>query len=179
VLLRLSYLAVTGMVTLLRLLPMSNADKDIEILALRHQLAVLQHRRVDKPRLTPPDRAFLAALLHKIPRPTLRQLHLIVSPDTVLRWHRDLLRRRHASASRPKRPGRRPTVRSIRALVLRLAHHNPSWGYRRIHGELAILGLKVAPSTFWEILKIHGIQPAPHRDHLTWGHVGNGLVDRA
>jgi hypothetical protein len=56
-----------------------------------------------------------------------------------------LLRRRHASASRPKRPGRRPTVRSIRVLVLRLAHDNPSWGYRRIHGELAILGLKVAP----------------------------------
>jgi putative transposase len=167
VLLRLSYLALTGMVTLLRLLPMSNADKDIEILALRHQLAVLQ-RRVDKPRLTPPDRAFLAALLHKIPRPTLRQLHLIVSPDTVLRWHRDLLRRRHASASRPKRPGRSPTVRSIRALVLHLAHDNPSWGYRRIHGELAILGLKVAPSTVWEILKIHGSQPAPHRDHLTW-----------
>jgi putative transposase len=167
VLLRLSYLALTGMVTLLRLLPMSNADEDIEILALRHQLAVLQ-RRVDKPRLTPPDRAFLAALLHKIPRPTLRQLHLIVSPDTVLRWHRDLLRRRHASASRPQRPGRRPTVRSIRVLVLRLAHDNPSWGYRRIHGELAILGLKVAPSTVWEILKIHGIQPAPHRDHLTW-----------
>jgi putative transposase len=79
VLLRLSYLALIGMVTLLRLLPMSNADKDIEILALRHQLAVLQ-RRVDKPRLTPPDRAFLAALLHQIPRPILRQLHLIVSP---------------------------------------------------------------------------------------------------
>jgi putative transposase len=126
VLLRLFYLALTGMVTLLRLLPMSNADKDIEILALRHQLAVLQ-RRVDRPQLTPPDRAFLAALLYKIPRPTLRQLHLIVSPDTVLRWHRDLLRRPHASASRPQRPGRRPTVRSIRALILRLAHENPSW----------------------------------------------------
>ena len=69
-LLRLSYLALTGMVTLLRLLSMSNADKDIEILALRHQLAVLQ-RRVDKPRLTPPDPAFLAALLHQLPRPTL------------------------------------------------------------------------------------------------------------
>jgi putative transposase len=147
VFLRLSYLAFTGMVTLLRLLPMSNADKDIEILALRHQLAVLQ-RRVDKPRLTPPDWAFLAALLHKILRPTLRQLHLIVSPDTVLRWHRDLPRHRHASASRPQRPGRRPTVRSIRVLILRLAHDNPSWGYRRIHGELAILGLKVARATF-------------------------------
>ncbi len=119
-LLRLSYLALTGMVTLLRLLPMSNTDKDIEIIALRHQLAVLQ-RRVDKPRLTLPDRTFLAALLHKIPRPTLRRLPLIVSPDTVLRWHRDFLRRRHANASRHARPGRRPIVRSIRTLVLRLA----------------------------------------------------------
>ncbi|MGH3798062.1 MAG: hypothetical protein ACRDSP_24675 [Pseudonocardiaceae bacterium] len=97
------------MVTLLRLLAMSNADKDIEILALRHQVAVLQ-RQVDKPRLTPPDRAFLAALLHKHPRPTLRRLPLFVSADTVLPWHRDLLRRRHASASHPPRPGRRPTV---------------------------------------------------------------------
>jgi hypothetical protein len=120
VLLRLSYPTLNGIITLLRLLAMSNTDKDIEILALRHQLAVLQ-RRVDKPRLTPSDRAFLAALLHTIPRPTLRQLHLIISPDTILRWHRDLLRRRHASASRPTRRGRPPTVRSIRALVLRLA----------------------------------------------------------
>jgi putative transposase len=130
VLLRLSYLALTGMVTLLRLLPMSNTDKDIEILVLRHQLAVLQHR-VDKPRLTSADRAFLAALLHMIPRPTLRGLPLIVSPDTVLRWHRDLLRRRHSRISRPQQPGRRPTIRSIRVLVLRLARDNPSWGYRR------------------------------------------------
>jgi putative transposase len=146
---------------------MSNTDKDIEILALPHQLAVLQ-RRVDKPRLTLSDRAFLAALLHTIPRPTLRQLHLIISPDTILRWHRDLLRRRHASASRPTRRGRPPTVRSIRAVVLRLAHENPSWGYRRIHGELATLAIKVAPSTVWEILKTNGIRPAPHLDHLTW-----------
>jgi hypothetical protein len=84
VLLRLSYLALSGMVMLLRLLAMSNADEDLEILVLRHQLAVLQ-RRVDKPRLTPPERAFLAALLHLIPRPMLRGLHLIVCPDTVLR----------------------------------------------------------------------------------------------
>jgi putative transposase len=103
-----------------------------------------------------------------IPRPTLRRLHLIVSPDTILRWHRDLLRRRHSRVSRPKQPGRRPTIRSIRALVLRLARDNPNWGYRRIHGELATLGIKVAPSTVWEILKTNNIQPAPHRDHLTW-----------
>jgi putative transposase len=81
VLLRLFYLALTGMISFLRLLAMSNADKDIEILALRHQLAVLQ-RQIDKPRLTLPDRAFLAALLHKLPRPTLRRLLLLVSPDT-------------------------------------------------------------------------------------------------
>ena len=166
-LLRLFYLALTGMIRFFRLLAMSNADKDIEILALRHQLAVLQ-RRVDKPRLTPPDRAFLAALLHTIPRPTLRQLHLIISPDTILRWHRDLLRRRHTRISRTTRPGRPATVRSIRALVVRLARDNPSWGYRRIHGELATLAITVAPSTVWEILPTHGIHPAPHRDHLTW-----------
>jgi putative transposase len=167
VLLRLPYLALTSVFTLIRLLPMSDVDKNVEILALRHQLAVLQ-RQIDKPRLTPPDRAFLAALLHRLPRPKLRQLHLIVSPDTVLRWHRDLLRRQHATMSRPKRAGRPPSVRSIKALVLRLARENPSWGYRRIHGELAVLGIKVAPSTVWEILQRNGIEPTPHRDHQTW-----------
>jgi putative transposase len=110
VLLRLPYLALASVFALIRLLPsMSDTNKDIEILALRHQPAVLQ-RQIDKPRLTPPDRAFLAALLHRLPRPMLRQLHLIVSPDTVLRWHRDLLRRHHATAPRPKRPGRPPPV---------------------------------------------------------------------
>ena len=143
-LLRLSYLVLTSMVTLLRLLPMSSTDKNIEILTLRHQLTVLQ-RQIDKPRFTPPDRAFLSALLHRLPRPTLRSLHLIVSPDTILRWHRDLLRRHHARVSHPKRPGRPPTIRSIRSLVLRLARDNPSWGYRRVHGELATLGITVAP----------------------------------
>ena len=166
-LLRLSYLALTNVFALVRLLPMSAVDKDVEILALRHQLAVLQ-RQVDKPHLTAPDRAFLGALLHRLPKPTLRRLHLIVSPDTVLRWHRDLLRHRHAKASRSKRPGRPPTVRSIKSLVLRLAEENSSWGYRRIHGELAALGIKVAPSTVWEILKDAGIDPVPGRDRQTW-----------
>src|SRR6266542_2788348 len=117
---------------------MSDSDKNVEILTLRHQLAILQ-RQIEKPRLTPPDRAFLAALLHQLSRPRLRQLHLIVSPDTVLRWHRDLLRRHPAKASRPQRPGRPPTVRRITALILRLAREHPSGGYSRIHGELATL----------------------------------------
>src|SRR5664280_291716 len=83
---------------------MSDTDKDIEILTLRHQLAILQ-RQIDTPRLTGTG-AFLAALLHRLPKVRLRQLQLIVSPDTILRWHRDLIRRRHANISRHQRPGR-------------------------------------------------------------------------
>jgi transposase len=167
VLLRLSYLALTNVFGFMRLLPMSDTDKDVEILALRHQLAVLQ-RQIDRPRVAPPERALLADLLHRLPRPMLRQLHLIVAPDTVLRWHRNVLRHRHAQASRPNRPGRPPTVHSIRVLVLRLARENPSWGYRRIHGELVALGIQVAASTVWEILHANGIEPAPEREHQTW-----------
>jgi putative transposase len=112
VLLRLSYLALTNVVAFVRLLPMNDVDKDVEILVLRHQLAVLQHQ-IDRPRFAPPDPAFLAALLHRLPQPTLRRLHLIVSPDTVLRWHRDILRHRHGKASRPNSPaGRAPCAAS-------------------------------------------------------------------
>ncbi|MEV0132574.1 integrase core domain-containing protein [Dactylosporangium sp. NPDC050688] len=166
-LLRLAYLAATNAFALLRLLPMSDRDKDIEILALRHQLLVLQ-RQVGKPTFTNADRAVLAGLLHHLPVKKLQQLLLLVRPDTILRWHRDLLKRRHAATCVPKRRGRPPTVRSIRTLVLRLASENASWGYRRIHGELAALGIKVAASTVWEILKEHGIPPAPERQSTTW-----------
>lgn len=166
-LLRVPYLAMSSMFTFIRLLPMSTVDKDIEILTLRHQLAVLQ-RQINRPRITPADRTFLAALLSRLPRPKLRQLLLIVSPETILRWHPDLVRRRHRAISRRRRSGRPPTRRSIQALVLRLARENNSWGYRRIHGELAVLGIKVAPSTVWEILRAHGIEPAPVRDRQTW-----------
>jgi hypothetical protein len=98
----------------------------------------------------------------------LHRLQLLVRPDTVLRWHRDLLGNRHAHASRPKRPGRPRTVRSIGLLVLRLVRDNPSWGYRRVHGELAQLGIAVAPPTVWEIFKAEGIHPAPQRATTTW-----------
>src|SRR5690349_23497869 len=82
--------------------------------------------------------------------------------------HRDLLAHRNTAKSRPKSPGRPRTVRSIRRLVLRLARENPCWGYRRIHGELLILGIKVAASTVWEILQQAGIDPAPDRTSSTW-----------
>ncbi|NIY64128.1 integrase catalytic subunit [Streptomyces malaysiensis] len=122
----------------------------------------------DKIRFTPSDRAFLAALLLRQPIHVLRQLRLLVRPDAILRWHRNLVKRRHAASCRPKRPGRPRTVRSIRILVLRLAKENPSWGYRRLHGELLVLGVKVGTSTVWEILKDTGIDPAPERNASTW-----------
>ena len=126
-LLRLAYLSMTNAFALLRLLPTSDRDKDMEILVLRHQITILE-RQLGKtrPRFSPTDRALLAALLHRIPTATLRRLRLLIRPDTVLRWHRDLLDRRHAARSRPKRPGRPRTVRSIRLLVLRLARENPT-----------------------------------------------------
>jgi transposase len=169
VLLRLAYLGVTNALAMLRLLPMSDQAKDTEILTLRHQITVLQRQLAgEQIRFHPSDRAILAALLHRLPRDLLRRVRLLVRPETVLRWHRDLVAHRHAIASRPKRAGRPRTVRSIRTLVLRLARENSSWGYRRIHGELLVLGVKIAASTVWEILHEAGIDPAPQRTSQNW-----------
>jgi putative transposase len=162
VLLRLVYLGLTNAFALLRLLPVSDRDKDTEILALHHQVTVLERQLgMIRPRFSPADRAFLAVLLHRIPRDVLGRFRLLMRPDTVLRWHRDLLGRHHAARSRPKRPGRPRTVRSIRQLVLRMARENPSCGYRRIHGELLVLGIKTGASTVWKILHDAGIDPRP------------------
>jgi putative transposase len=120
VLFRLAYLGVTNALALLRLLPMSDRDKDTEILLLRHQIAILERQLGgEKVRFTPADRAFLAALLHRLPRDVLRGIRLLVRPETVLPWHRDLIARRHAALSRPRRAGRPPTLRSIRAVHAR------------------------------------------------------------
>jgi len=168
VLLRLAYLTVTTTLAVLRLFPMSDRDKDTEILALRHQLAVLQRQLGnEKARFTSADRAFLAAL-HRLPREALRRLRLLGRPDTILRWHRDLITRRHATRSTPNRPGRTRTVRSIRSLVLRLVRENPHWGYLPVHGELLVLGVRVAASTVWEILKDADIDPVPEHAASTW-----------
>jgi transposase len=99
-----------------------------------------------------------------MPVERLAAMWLIVTPGTILRWHRDIVRRRWARVSRRGGSGRPPTGRSVRSVVLRLAGENESWGYRRIRGELAGLGIKVAPSTVWQILNSAGIDPAPRRD---------------
>ncbi len=146
---RFAYLAVAHAFAALRLLPMTDREKDVEILTLRHQLTVLQRQLGGRrPRLRPEDRAFLAALLVPLSRATLRRFRLLVSPDTVLRWHRNLVTRRHARPSMNRGSGRPRTVASIRRLVLRRTAENPSWGYRRIRSEVALLlGIKIAPST--------------------------------
>lgn len=166
---RLAYLTVTNTFAVLRLLPMTDREKDAEILVLRHQITVLE-RQLDgtRVRFTAPERALLAALLYRLPPRVLRRMRLLVRPETVLRWHRDLIAGRRAARSRPTRLGRPPTVRSIRLLVLRLVRENPGWGYRRVHGELLVLGVKVAASTVWEILHDAGVDPAPERSATTW-----------
>jgi len=110
----------------------------------------------------------LAILLSVIPKARRHGLRLLVTPDTILRWHRDIIRRRWAARSIRGKTGRPATRRSIQALILRLARENPGWGYRRIHGELAGLGVMVAASTVWEILKNAGIDPAPRRTGPAW-----------
>jgi len=166
--LRFVFLLITRTITWLRLSRCDEAWKTSEILILRHQLCVMQRRQSHRPELNWADRALLATLLSVIPKARRQGLWLLVKPETILRWHRDIVRRRWADRSMRGKTGRPATRRNIRALVLRLARENPGWGYRRIHGELAGLGIKVAPSTVWEILKVNGIDPARHRAGPTW-----------
>ena len=148
--LRFVFLLITQVTSWLRLSRREEAWQTAEILILRHQLAVLQRRQPRRPNLNWADRALLATLLGVIPKARRQGLRLLVTPDTILRWHRDVFRRRWAARSMRGRSGRPATRRNIRALVLRLARENPEWGYRRIHGELAGLGVKMAASTVWE-----------------------------
>src|SRR6476646_7525897 len=137
----------------------SDTTKEIEILVLRHQLAVLQ-RRTPRPRMSWTDRALIAALTRLLP--ARRRLGLlVVTPATILRWHRQLIARRWTT--QPTRPGRPAIPAGVRALVVRLATENPTWGYRRIHGELAGLGYQIGASAVWNILHTAGIDPASRR----------------
>jgi len=166
VLLSIAYATVRTMLGLVVFRSRSNAAKDLELLVLRHEVAVLR-RQVNRPRLEPQDRLVLSALSRLLPR-QLRRCR-IVTPATLLRWHRELVTRRwtypkHAASA----GGRPPTPAVIRALVLRLAQENPDWGHRRIHGELLGIGYRVAAATVWNILHRAGLDPAPRRTGPTW-----------
>jgi putative transposase len=139
--------------------------KDAELLALRHENAVLR-RHVGRVRYEPADRVWLAALAGLTPRTRWSDV-FPVTPATLLAGHRKLAGKKYGT-SRQRAPGRPPAVRSIAPPVVRLAKENPRWGYRRIHGELTKLGVTVAQSTVWEILHPAGIDPAPRRSGPTW-----------
>src|SRR5712672_3506191 len=166
--LRFVFLLIMRLATWLRLSRREETWKTAEILILRHQLTVLQRQQPRRPKLNWADRALLATLLSVMPKARRHGLRLLVTPDTILRWHRDIVRRRWAARSKRGKTGRPATRRNIRALVLRLARENPGWGYRRIHGELAGLGVQVSASTVWEILKKAGIDRTPRRAGPTW-----------
>ena len=149
--------------SLLGLLVRRGGERELEILVLRHQLALLQ-RRTPRPRMTWTDRALIAALTRLLP--LRRRLGLLVTPATILRWHRQLIARRWTT--QPARPGRPAIPAGLRALIVRLATENPTWGYRRLHGELAGLGYQIGASTIWTILHDTGIDPSPRRAGPTW-----------
>ena len=148
------------------LLLASGDRRDAEILALRHQVLVLQ-RQVPRPTFDGTDRTVLGVLSQVFGRDRLGQVFLVVQPVAVLGWRRRLVARRWTQPARRK-PGRPPTAREIRLLVLRLNTENPTWGYRRIHGELHRLGHKIAASTGWKILRDAGREPTPARSGPSW-----------
>jgi putative transposase len=155
--LRLSYLVFQQVLRLILLLGRSSGAKEVELLVLRHEIAVLR-RTNPKPRLDRADRAIFAALIRRLPG-ALRARRL-VTPNTILGWHRRLVRRRWTY---PNRGGRPPINDVVAALVLRMARDNPRWGYARIQGELLKLGHRIGASTIRRILKRRRIPPAPVR----------------
>jgi transposase InsO family protein len=156
------YLAFTRILQLYRLRRQDGDDLAIEIVMLRHEVTVLR-RQVLRPALEPQDRALFAGLSRLMDRR--RRGRFFVQPETLLRWHRDLVRRKWNYAHRPGRPS---IPAGTGAIVLRLARENPTWGYRRIQGELATMDVVLAPSSVWAILKRNGIDPSPIRKGPTW-----------
>jgi len=161
----LSFLYTTFLRTFqfLRLTRGADADLAIEVVMLRHEVAMLR-RQVARPALRPSDRAVLALFGRLIRRHRLGRF--FVQPDTLLRWHRDLVRRKWTYSGPPGRP--KIPAGTVK-LVIRLARENPTWGYRRTQGELAQMGIRLAPSSVWSILQRHGLETSPGRKGPSWG----------
>ncbi len=161
---KLVYLMLCRTIQLLVLRGRGAAAKDLEILVLRHQLAVLG-RQVPRPRLEPADRALLAAISRRLPRSSWSCF--LVTPDTLRRWHRRLVA--GAWTYPHRRPGRPPLDEHVQQLIVRLARENPRWGYQRIKGELLRLGVLVSATAIQATLRRHGLDPAPRRGSSgTW-----------
>ena len=161
--LRLLYLIFSHVLGLVLLMGRTSATKDVELLVLRHEVAILR-RTNPRPRMNWADRAIFAALVQRLPRAL--RCQRLVTPNTILRWHRRLVRRKWTY---PNRTGRPPIDDELAALVVRMATDNPNWGYQRIQGELLKLGHRIGASTIRRILQRHRIPPAPvrHTD-TTW-----------
>ena len=160
---RFVYLVVRNLFALVSLLARPRRSNEFEILLLRHELAVLR-RQAGRPKLTRADRALLAALSRAVPRTA--WANLAVKPDTLLRWHRQLVARRWTYAHR--KAGRPPLERSLRELIRRLARENAHWGYKRIVGELKTAGVSVSATSVRKVLLEAGFQPAPERADASW-----------
>jgi putative transposase len=167
---------------LLAILRLADSDKDLELLILRQQIAILE-RNTDRPRLSRFEKLTLAVLIHKFKQRagiTCRRLAesvFIFTPETILRWHRELVKRKW-TFKRRRQSGRPRIDPDIEALIVRLARENPRWGYGKIEGELFKLGHDVGRTTIKEILRRHNIPPAPERGHTPWRTFLNHYKDQ-
>ncbi|MGI9610899.1 MAG: helix-turn-helix domain-containing protein [Acidimicrobiia bacterium] len=151
--------------SLARLAVRSGRSEDLEIIVLRHENALLR-RQVGRPALSDTDRTLLGSIAAALPKAMRRGW--IVTPETLLRWHRKRIAKHWTQPPQQRQQGRPPTSIKVRELIVRLATENPTWGHRRIRGELARLGHQIAKTTVWQILTDNGIDLSPDRSDVTW-----------